>query len=105
MTKSTLAPLTRCTQAVLRAFDIEGYPEYASGTLAYIKAQGYKLTKVEYPGRSLRDFYTSGQHDMQRDYIIFTIGHVLCIRQGIITDTAGCGQHTRVESVWGVTKA
>lgn len=104
MTKSTLATLPRCTQAVLRAFDIEGYPEYASGTLLYLKNKGYKLRKIDTPDRTLRRFYTSGLHDISKDYIIFTSGHVLCIREGIITDTAGCGQHTRVESVWEVSR-
>lgn len=92
---------TRCTQATLRAFGIEGYPYYGSGCLEYLTKNGYKITPV--PGlqgktmEKLRNECPSGY------YLILTKGHAMALCNEILIDTApprGSRDNRKIEHVW-----
>lgn len=93
---------SRCTQATLRAFGIEGYPHYGPGCLNYLTRAGFRLENVkEARGKSLANF----NFDWGKKYLIFTKGHAMAHINGFLVDTSHGGHYNHpFESVWIVKK-
>lgn len=95
---------TRCTEAVCKAFGIEGaIPHYSSGVLQYLERNDFKCEKIRVVGtlRSAKNFFLNSKEN----FVIFTAGHVLAIMGGIMIDTAGGDYDSRrIESCWIVEK-
>lgn len=93
------ASSSRCTQATLRSFGIDAWPEFASGVIGHLHAGGFHTLKIELPEMTVAQFlklYTEGK------YIVFTSDHVFAIHNGIPVDTAHGRDNKRicVESAW-----
>ncbi len=90
---------TRCTQATLRAFGIEGYPYYGSGCLEYLTSNGFTLTHM--PGYIRQSMRLLEKLRMDRNYLIHTKGHAMALINGILIDTAKRGfDGRRIENIW-----
>ena len=88
---------TRCTQAVLRAFDIEGYPYYGTGVLEYLKAGGLDVRCID----SDVPFVKWMKEKHEGSYVLFTKGHALAVVNGVVIDTART-KKGKIEFVWQV---
>lgn len=95
---------SRCTQATLLAFGIDGWPQYASGTLAFFRKAGFKLINLGCEGRfTMKKLLLHLSTD--KSYIIFTSSHVMAYRKGILVDTAGGSfDRRKVEFIWEVER-
>lgn len=113
ITARSFAP-GKCWEAVLKAFDVKFTPtgkrQHGEVTRQMLVSAGWKLTPVnlnaEAPGGfpvTLAVFmHNHGRHGCG-DYIVSTAGHVLCVRDGEITDTAFCSVKRLVLQAYAVT--
>lgn len=112
-------PGARCWGNVLAAFDVSfkptGRPESTSNINAYLVKGGYDVVRQELkeimPGIPQESGYTIAvflgkPEHLTGDWVIYTRDHVLCVRDGKITDTMGDYQTVarRIESVYRVTR-
>ena len=88
---------TRCTQAVLRAFNIEGYPYTGSGCLEYLTKNGYSIMPV-IGIKTIKECINKFPSGVS--LIILTKGHVIAIINGILVDTASVRSSTKVKYIW-----
>lgn len=95
---------SRCTQASLRAFEITGYPFYASGCLSYFHKNNFTLESFPIPPNTkMKSLQSMLNKDL--DYFILTAGHAMSVRNGILVDTSGrYWNNSTVEHVWEVRK-
>ena len=107
-----LGKSTRCTQATLLAFGIEGYPLTGSGVLSYLCSNGYTL--IHFPmfeGITLRraketiDFWHNSIPD-DSSYLIQTRRHTIAIINGLLVDTMRQGFNGRkILNAWEVSRS
>jgi hypothetical protein len=97
----------RCTEATLRAFEIQNEQliQLGSGLLEVLKQHGYSKLAIQlFNNMTLKKFWKL-QLDLKRSYVIFTPGHALAIRQGVLFDTENKGiDNRKIEFAWEVFK-
>ena len=94
---------TRCTQATLAAFGVDGYPLQGSGCLGYLTDAGYTVELKWELKISLKDWYVKYM-DMSKNYLIFTSGHAMACIGGVLVDAAAQGFNgRRIEQVFEVS--
>ena len=93
---------SRCTEATLKAFGINGcIPKFASGCLQWLTLSKYKIIKLEYTPKTLKDF----KYDLTKSYFINTRGHAMALIQGILIDTEKKGfDNRKIDWIWEVSK-
>ncbi len=103
LANNIISSSTRCTQATLRAFGIEGYPHYGSGCLEYLTQNGYKLQELQHHrGRKLRQ---ASMFRKDLSFLISTKGHAMALINGILVDTERKGFDSRkIENIWIVER-
>ena len=87
-------PDVRCTEAVLNAFGIYGIaPRDGGGVLEALVAHGYGYAQVDFEfGQTLQSFVAQYP---QGDYYMFSSGHAMALRDGVLTDTEDKGPNRR----------
>lgn len=98
---------TRCTQAVLLAFGIKGYPTTCSGMLSYFTGNGFKVQKVEgLTGTKLERIpWHPEKVSMEKSYYINTSGHAIGLINGVLIDTELKGLDGRhIIGIWEIIK-
>ncbi len=104
LAENIISSSTRCTQATLRAFGIEGYPFHRSGCLEYYTKNGFKITEIkELQNISLKIF--ERHYERQYNFSIHTKGHAMALINGILVDTERKGFDSRkIENIWIVER-
>ena len=94
---------SRCTQASLLAFGIDGWPQKTSGCLEFFSRHGYTLARLESSNRGMKKLQSMLFFKPESDYFIITQGHAMSIRNGILVDTdTGKFDNRKVLFVWEV---
>lgn len=94
-----------CWEAVLEAFGAPATPHahFGAGLASALRAAGYEVERDSAPWRpkiTLGRFIT--EHP-EGDWVIGVSGHIMCLRDGKLTDTDECGTgRRRVELVYQV---
>ena len=93
---------TRCTEATLMAFGINGIvPQRGSGCLQHLRDHGFNL-------RFIPDMQNIPLHYLERNrssLLIFTHEHAMALVDGILIDTMKQGfDNRKIEHIWEVTK-
>lgn len=99
---------TRCTQAVLLAFGIKGYPTTCSGMLSYFTGNGFQVRPViGLAGMKLERIpWHPEKISTERSYYINTSGHALGLIKGTLIDTELKGlDGRRIIGIWEIIPA
>ena len=101
---SIVARSRRCTEATLLAFGIQAIPQFGSGCLEYLRANGRTLTQLNLPRDcTIKQFYYKVANP-NKNYLIFTAGHAMALRGRHLIDTANLGIDKRkIEFAWEVS--
>lgn len=75
----------RCTQATLKAFNIDACPVHGTGVIEKLQNAGWKYKLINTKGIKLEDFIKSHK---KGKYYISTAGHSMALINGKLTDTA-----------------
>lgn len=95
---------SRCTQATLRAFGIEGYPHYGTGTLQFLAGAGFIEVRISLPTTITMKHFHKYYMNSSKNYLINTKGHAMACIGGVLVDTERKGWDRRViEFVWEVS--
>jgi hypothetical protein len=106
LANSIIANSTRCTQATLQAFGIEGYPLLGSGCLEFMTRRGFKLERVMFPNSlDVTMKWLNSVRFSKGSYLINTPRHAMALIDGILVDTENKGfDNRKVLFIWEVIK-
>lgn len=98
--KEIINKASRCTEATLAAFGIQGIPKFGPGILDYFKNNGFRTDRLV----SKEIEVVRHLKALKGDWLIFTRGHAIALRNGILVDTERRGFDSRhVEFIWKIT--